>query len=207
MESFPSNSRRPPRNAPEEVREVKRVTTGEVVRRKPPLGRRMTQSLVGGNAENVWGYVFGELLIPAARDMIADAGKGLLDGMIYGETSGRPSRRSRGGGPVSYNTRYSSSSRREPRDDRREISRRGRATHSFDEIVLESRAEAMEVLRSLDEMVERYDGASVAHLYELVGISSNFTDQKWGWVDLHDARVKRVSDGYLLDLPRPEPID
>lgn len=212
MESFPSNSFRTPNTSREEVSEVKRVTTGEVVRRKPPLSRRMAQSLVGGNVENVWGYVFGELLIPAVRDMISEAGRGLIDGVIYGESHSRSSHRGgRGGGAgyTAYNRYSSPPARREgrDRDDRRDISRRARATHSFDEIIIDSRVEAEEVLRSLDHMIERYEAASVAHLYEMLGISSSFTDQKWGWTSLRDARVQRVREGYLLDLPRPEPID
>ncbi len=211
MESFPSNSRRPPTTSREEVTEVKRITTGEVVRRKTPLGRRMTQNLFGGDVQNVWGYVFGEVLIPAARDTFVEAITGGVERMIFGESGHRGSRRSsRSGGYTAYNRYSSAPSRRDKdrdRDDRRDISRRARATHSFDEIIIDSRTEAQEILVSLDQMIERYDAASVAHLYEMVGSSSSFTDQKWGWTDLRNARVQRVRDGYLLDLPRPEPID
>jgi hypothetical protein len=55
--------------------------------------------------------------------------------------------------------------------------------------------------------VSRYESASVADLYELVGLSSVHTDNRWGWTDLTGAGVSRIRGGYLLDLPEPEPLD
>ena len=88
----------------------------------------------------------------------------------------------------------------------RTMSQRGRARHDFDEIVLDSRAEAAEVIDTLTEVVSRYGEVSVADLYTMVGIRPNHTDEKWGWVELGDADVARVRGGYLLDLPDPEPL-
>jgi hypothetical protein len=87
------------------------------------------------------------------------------------------------------------------------LSREARAKHNFDEIVLNSRVEAEEVIDRLYDVVSRYESASVADLYELVGLSSTHTDHKWGWTDIRGAGVQRVRDGYLLDLPSPEPLD
>jgi hypothetical protein len=87
------------------------------------------------------------------------------------------------------------------------MSQRGRAKHDFDEIVLDQRAEAEEVIDRLYDVVSRYEQATVADLYDLVGLSSTHTDHKWGWTDLRGAGVSRIRDGYLLDLPDPEPLD
>jgi hypothetical protein len=67
--------------------------------------------------------------------------------------------------------------------------------------------EAEEVIKRLDQLVDRYGSASVSDLYDLVGVSSEFTDGKWGWVDLRGADINRIRQGYLLDLPRPEPLN
>jgi hypothetical protein len=87
------------------------------------------------------------------------------------------------------------------------MSQRGRAKHDFDEIVLDQRAEAEEVIDRLYDVVSRYEQATVADLYDLVGLSSTHTDHKWGWTDLRGSGVSRIRDGYLLDLPDPEPLD
>lgn len=205
MEQFPSNSRRSART-PDEPKKVERVVTGAVHRRKTPLGRRVSQNLLGGDVQSVWGYVFGEVLIPAARDMVADAVSGGVERMIFGEASSTVRRGRRSSGHVAYN-RYSSPSSSSRPEPRREISHRGRATHSFEEIILESRAEAQEVLNRMDYYIDKYDTVSVAELYELVGVSGNYVDDKWGWTDLRGASIARTRDGYLLNLPKAEPID
>lgn len=205
MDQFPSNSKQPSRGR-EEPKEVRRVVQSQVVRRKTPIGRRMAQNLIGGDAQSVWGHVSGDILAPAFRDLIEDAFIGFITRLIRGEDSRYSSRsRSRGGGHTPYN-RYSSS--RGPRDEpRREISRRGRETHNFDEIILPQRVEAEEVLDCLEDLITRYESATVADLYGLIGASANYTDAKWGWYDIRSARVDHVRGGYLLNLPKPEPVD
>lgn len=209
MEQFPSNSKRPER-AHEEPKRVERVVQGEVVRRKTPLGRRMTQNLIGGDAQSVWGYVIGEVLIPAGQDMFLDAIRGGFERLILGDSAaGRARGRTRAG--LSSRTDYhgiSNRGRTGYRDEpRREISHRGRATHSFDEIILQTRVEGEEVLNQLDHLIDKYDAATVSDLYELLGLSGNYTDQKWGWTDLRGASVSHVRGGYLLNMPKPEPVD
>lgn len=208
---FPSNSRTS--KEPPEVQEknVERVVKSEVVRRKKPLSRRFVDIFVGGDARSVWGYVTQDVLVPAAKDMFADAVSQGVERMIFGEGRSRPGRRSgaRAGQPyIAYN-RYSGSTPkgRTPQDDRPQISRRGRASHDFDEIILNSRVEADEVIDRLFDLVSKYGTATVADLYDLVGVTGSYTDDRWGWTALNGAGVTRVRHGYLLDLPRPEPLD
>lgn len=210
MDQFPGNSKRPERIRDNPPKKVERVVQGEVVRRKTPLGRRMTQNLIGGDAQSVWGYMFGEVLVPAARDMIADALTGGVERAIFGDSAaGRSRGRNRSSrGRTDYQSSFtrgrSSSYRDEPR---RELSTRARSTHSFDEIVLDQRVEAEEVLDRLDAMLDKYESVTVADFYELCGVSSNYTDQKYGWTNIAGASVQRVRGGYLMRMPPPEPLD
>lgn len=198
---------------PEEKKQkVEKVIQSDVVRRKKPLGKRFTETFVGGDAKGVWAFVALDVLVPAAKDMFADAVSQGVERMIYGEAQSRGRRTGRrpgGNEPyISYN-RMSGSRRLGPPDDRSRdvMSRRARATHDFDEIILATRVEADEVLDRLYDLVGKYESATVADLYDLVGISGSYTDDKWGWVDLRGAGVVRVRNGYLLDLPKPEPLD
>lgn len=213
-EEFPSNRHKDktPQAKPTE-KKVTQVTENEVVRRKKPVGKRLSETFIGGDARSVWAFVTLDILVPAAKDAIADMVSQGAERMIFGETrsSGRRSTR-RGEGPhIAYNKYSGGGSRRlGPPDDRHrhEMSKRARASHDFDEIILGTRVEAEEVLERLTDLVDRYETATVADLYDLVGITGTFTDDKWGWTDLHTATVARVRHGgFLLDLPRPEPLD
>jgi hypothetical protein len=211
MDEFPSNSyRKKPQDEKSEPKRVERVTTSDPVVRKTPLSRKFAQTFIGGSGKGVLSYIVFEILVPAAKDMISDAVSQGAEQLLFGEarhTSRRGGRRpySGPGGYVSYN-RYSAS--REPqRDEPRSMSRRGRTMHDFNEIILATRVEAEEVLDRLFDILNKYQTVSVSDLYELVGITANFTDEKWGWTELRGSQVAKVRNGYLLDLPRPEPLD
>lgn len=212
MEEFPSNSRRSERTArnEDEPKKIVPVVRGEATRRKTPLGKRMSRNILGGDVQSVWGYMFGEVLVPAARNMIADALTGGVERAIFGDNvgPGRTRSRSVSSGNRDYNgiSRGSRTMYRE--EPRREISRRARSNHEFDEIVLETRMEAEEVLDRMESMIHKYDHVSIAEFYELCGISSNFTDNKWGWTEIHGWSISRArGGGYVINLPSPEPLD
>lgn len=214
-EDYPSNSRNPtkqPRPDKLEEKNVERVVKGDVVRRKRPLNKRMREVFVGeDDARNVWGHVFLDVMVPAVKDMVADAVSTGVERMLFGD-SRSPSRRGRQRSPYGQHnyTPYSShyaSTRPVAREDPRTMSRRGRTAHDFDEIILDSRAEAEEVIDGLMNLIAQYDIAQVSDLYTLVGIQPSFTDDKYGWTDLRGASVTRVRSGYLLDLPRPEVLE
>jgi hypothetical protein len=208
---FPSNSRkvRGPQNP--EKPQVQQVVKGEAVRRKKPLGRRLKELIFGGaDGGSVWEYVTQDVLVPAAKDTLVDVVREGIERMVFGEATARRSRsRNRPGETfISYN-RYSGGGRREESHDRHrtQMSRRGRARHDFDEIILPTRHEADEVIERLFDLISQYEIATVSDLYDLVGLQANYTDDKWGWTELPGAGVSRVRSGYLLDLPRPIPLD
>lgn len=196
---------------PPEAKKIERVTTGEALRRKRPLGKRLADTFVGGDAKSVWGYVLFDVLIPAAKDMAADAVSQGVERMLFGEarsTSRRTGLRPGGAnGHVSYN-RYHPGSAGYRRDDPRpQLSRRARAVHDFDEIVLPTRGEAESAIDQMFAVLAQYEQVTVAELYEMVGITPEFTDEKYGWTDIRGAGVTRVRNGYLLDLPRPSLLE
>jgi len=151
-----------------------------------------------------------DVLVPQSRDIFSDVISSFVERMIYGDShrGGRRSRSRHGNsyGHIDYENRYSSNSSRR-RDESRNMSRKGRAVHDFDEIILETRAEAEEVIDRLFNRIEEFGMVSVADLYDMVGVTGTYIDLKWGWIDFRGARVSHVRGGYLLDLPKPEPID
>lgn len=209
VEDYPSNSRKKPTAKAQEPKKIQKVVEGEVLRRKKPLSKRFAETFTGGDARGVWEYVMLDVLIPAAKDMMADAVSQGVERMIFGEARSSSRRGSRGGGNngyVNYHSRYapSSSIRRE---EPRQISRRSRSSHNFDEIILATRVEAEEVIDRLFDLVAKYEQATVSDLYDLVGATGSYVDEKWGWTDLRGAGVSRIRNGYLLDLPKPDPLD
>jgi len=191
-----------------EEKNIVPVTTA-AVRKKKSLRRKFSEVFVAGDLKTAVSFALVDIFIPAVRDVVLDVFQSGMEKWIRGDSykyRGVSAPPSGPYGHVNY-TRYSTSSSRPfGSGPQRALSRQARTRHDFDEIILETRNEAEEVIDRLFDLVSRYDTATVADLYELVGLSSTHADQKWGWTDLRGAGVARIRDGYLLDLPNPHPL-
>jgi hypothetical protein len=220
MENYPSNSnsRKKVVRQPED-KKIEKVTQGNIARRKKPLSKRFADIFVGGDAKSVWNYIAFDIMVPAAKDMLSDAVSSGIDQILFGgeQRWGGGPRRGRGRpmsgplgsmsyggttGPVNYQAQGARAQNARP-----SLSASGRGSHNFDEILFERRADAEEVIESMFNLLNQYEVVSVAEMYELVGATSHFTDNKWGWTSLQGAGVARARSGFVLDLPRPEPLD
>lgn len=204
---FPPNSEASKKGPQQPEKDIQRVTSGEVTRKKKSLRKQFQETFIEGTVQGSFRYAVFDVVLPMARDLVWEAVSEGFRNLIFGD-----SRRGRGGAtrPQAGATGYVDYSRFAPghrmSSSQRTMSRLARSQHDFDDIVLDSRVEAEEVIDKLFEVVSRYGAATVSDLYELVGLSSAHTDQKWGWTDVRGAGVSRIRGGYLLDLPDPEPL-
>lgn len=199
---------KPVYGTPEDKPKPAQIT--QAIQKKKSVGRRIIESFTGDDAQSVGSYLLFDVFIPAAKNFIMDAASQGVERILFGES--RRSSSSSRLGYTSYNN-YSRpavttrSSYSGIRDEPRQMNHLARATHNFDDIVLPNRGDAELVLDQLRDQITKYDVATVSDLYNLVGLSGEFTDDKWGWGDLRDAGVVYKRQGYLLDLPRPELLD
>lgn len=211
MTEFPSNSRNPQRSPPAD-KNIEPVVSGEVSSRKKPLGRRLREVFIGGDTKSVVNYVIVDVLIPQAKDMLSEAVTQGFERLIYGDS--RPSRRFHSAGragaqPVQYNryaVRGNNPLGRVGGEDRRPTAS-ARSSQPLDDILLATRIEAETVLDRMYDLLREYDMVSVSDLYSLLGLSSTYIDQKWGWTNLQSSDIRRVRDGYILILPKTISLD
>lgn len=201
-EEYKSNSHRSKEGKTEALTDRKRVekVVHGRVRTKPKSGvSKITDVFISEDAANVKSYIVMDVLVPAVKKAISDIVRDGIDMILYGESRGRKS--SSASGYVSYRD-YSRS------DDRdRFWDSRSRSSYAHDDVILDSRGEAEEVLTRMDELIDTYGNVSVADLYDLVGKSSEYTDNKYGWTNIRNAEPIRVRDGYMLKLPKALPIN
>lgn len=201
---YPSNAHK--RQEKTETKKVEKVVQGKVTRQKKTFGSKLWDTFVGYSIPNVANYILYDVIIPAAKSTIYDAVKGGFEMALFGEKQDPRITRSRGQSHVNYNS-ISAPSRNERLSDSDRY-KNSRARHNFDDIKLETKGEAEEVLSHLADLVFDYRQATVYDLYDLVGITGEFTDHAYGWTDLRGASATRArSGGYLLSLPRPIRLD
>lgn len=215
QQEFPSNSRKAATSRPEAEPKpkIERVTTGEVGRKKRGLGRQFKDTFIGGSARTAMEYMFVDVIVPSAKDMLAEAFQSGIEKLIYGDQ--RPRRGAMtppgvGGYSSAPRVNYNQVSHSRPPTSTpapKMLSMHSRTRGSFDELVIQSRSEAAEVLERMYDILSSHGQVSVADLYALTGIQSAHTDFKWGWTGLQGSDVDRTRSGqYILRLPDPQPL-
>lgn len=146
-----------------------------------------------------------DVAIPAAKNAITDMVTQGIQQLLYGEVD--PRRRSASG----Y-TSYSRSSRdysgrayyESHRTERREP-RQSKPT-SVEDLVFDTRGDAVDVIEHIAETIEEYGQVSVADLMSSVGIQPRYTDERWGWTTTDAFELRQIREGWLVSADRPEPL-
>ena len=200
-DNLPDNSHKGRNDAKQkqamEGKRAEKIVRGKVKTKKNDM-RKLTDIFISEDAANVKSYILMDVLVPAIKKAIYDIVVNSLDMSLFGGRGGRRSTADK----VSYRD-YNGVSRR---DDRGYSSSRTTSGYSYDDIILETRGEAEAVLARMDEIMEEYEIVRVADLYDLVGVTGQHTDNKYGWTNIRNAEVERVRDGYRIKMPRALPI-
>lgn len=171
---------------------------------KPSLSAKFRKTFTGDDAGSVGQYLLFDVIIPRTKELIFD----LLTQGAQRTLWGPERAQTRGSVLTGNRTNYSgiSSTRASAPSPSREMSRTGRANHNLDEILIETRNEAELIIDTLRETIDMYEVVTLADLYNMVGVSTEHTDTKFGWTSLDEATIRPVRGGYLLVLPRAEVI-
>ena len=183
-----------------EKKKVEKVIAGTVKSKKKSEIRKFTDVFISEDIDNVKSYILLDVLIPAIKKAISDIVTNGIDMILYGETGKTKSYST--ASKISYRSYYDG---RNGRIDYSSI--RTKIGYNYDDIIFDNRGEAEDVLSRMDELISTYGLVSVADLYDLVGITGNYTDNKYGWTNIRSASVIRVRDGYMLKLPKALPLD
>ena len=213
MENYQPNSHRSREARKEESvekKKVQKVISGNARVKKKSELRKFTDVFISEDAANVKDFILHDMLIPGLKRLTVGMIKGAAE-MIFGETGDTRGRdRFSGSSSLPYVSYNKYSDRREENYRPRSESR-GRTGFDYNDIVLDSKGEAEEVLDQMDAMIDTYGKASIGDLYDLVGIiDHNYMNNKYGWTkrNFHNAESLRQRDGsYVLKLPKALPLD
>lgn len=146
-----------------------------------------------------------DVAIPAAKNAITDMVTQGIQQLLYGEVD--PRRR-----PTSGYTSYSSASRNNrenayyrPRESDRRVQRQPKPTN-VEDLVFDTRGDAVDVIEYVAEQIEEYGQVSVADLMSSVGIQPRYTDERWGWTTTDAFEIRQIREGWLVSADRPEPL-
>jgi hypothetical protein len=200
----PSAAKKPERE------QIQKVITGRVTQRKRGTGSKFMEVFFGNDMKGTADYILWEVAVPEFKSYLVEIGTSALERFLGG---GRGARRAasvlRTAASNTNNFDYNRASRT-PSTNRntiqRTVSPRARRDFDFAEIVLESRNEASSVVDKMLDLIDKYEYVTVGDLYKAVGISSiDYMADAWGWdsESFGDPQIRRVREGYLIDLDPP----
>lgn len=187
-----------------EKKKIEKVIRGTAKVKKKSELRKFTDNFISEDVDSVKTYVVRDVIIPSVIDLIEDIVVGGIRTLLRGDSGRRDSRNSRSYGSPSYVNYTRFSDRRDDRSNRDNQTRRG---YGYDDIVVNSRADAEAVIEQMDGIIDTYGMVSVADLYDLVGMTSNYTDNNYGWTNIRNAEPVRLRDGgWMIKMPKAIPI-
>mgnify|MGYP003299575656 CR=1 FL=1 len=200
MEEYPSNSHKSKETEGQPEKRLEKVVSGQTKSKKKGEMRKLRDSFISEDAPKLKEYVILDVLIPAIKKAISDIVTNGVDMILYGET--RHDRKTVNGSKVSYSSYYVGGNKEEKRDRSRV-----RDGFDYDDILFAHRGDAEVVLSAMEDTIDRYGFVSVLDMYDLADVStSNYTLGNYGWKGLRGAKTVPASGGYVIKLPKPEPL-
>lgn len=193
--SYPGNSDRA-----KEKKDIVSVAKARVKRES--TAKKVVGEIIREDARSVGETVLWDVIIPTVKNLISDTVTRGIESMLYGGDS-RPRSRS------SYSD-YSGYSRpkgtRDRPAERRERRSARHAEPERNEIIFDTRSDANDVIDRMSDLIDQYGQVSLADLNALIGASSNFIDDNWGWTDMGSFDVRQVRDGFMLTHDEPQSL-
>ena len=146
-----------------------------------------------------------DVAIPAAKNAITDMVTQGIQQLLYGEVD--PRRRPTSG-YTSYSRSYRNYSGRAYYESSRTEQHEPRQSKptNVEDLVFDTRGDAVDVIEYVAEQIEEYGQVSVADLMSSVGIQPRYTDERWGWTTPDAFEIRQIREGWLVSADRPEPL-
>lgn len=191
---YKSNSHKSKKEVKKEEKKIEKVVTGSVKKKKKNKVTKLTSVFLPEDVTSVKDYILQDALIPAVKKFITDS----VDMVLYGETG---SKKKHSSSFVSYRD-FSDKRERKGYNDYK-----SRTMFDYDDIFLESRRDAENVLKQMHDIINDYGILSVADMFDLVGEPANYTMNKYGWHNIDNAEIVHTREGYKIKMPRALPFD
>lgn len=180
------------------------VGTGRSKPMKQPFLKRLKNTFIDDDftPTNLKDYVVKDVVAPAIQNAILDGVNGALE-MAFGIGIVRRGTK-RVGGVISSRTQYrNSGNSRTIGNGSASVSSQSAASErrsksTFEPQMKDNKKEAEDIMISLEALLEEQPdaGVSVSDYYDAFGITTEHTDNKYGWYDLSGMRLQEIRNAF-----------
>ena len=137
-----------------------------------------------------------QVLIPKFMDLISDFLVDIIQRFFGKGSSSRSGERRRSGYGDHYGRERSVSTYSERKVD---------GPFDYEEVVCDTKQEAVDVLDKVQDIIDRCDVASINDLYKAAKLELGpYTYGNYGWESLNGVKLRQTFDGgYIIRMPRP----
>ena len=194
---------------------------GRSKKMKKSFSRRLFENFIADDVtkDDIRSFIIKDVVVPMIQDAIMDSINGAL-GMMFGIGIVRSgsSRKTSSGGKIRYGGYFNSGESKKSKSSVRETRREARV--DFEIQMKDSKQKALDIMRDFEEYLDEYpdEGLSYADYYDAFGVTTEHTDNKFGWYDLTGMHLERVPrafqdedtgryiDGWAVVMPRGEAL-
>lgn len=178
-------------------KKITKVIDGSAKKAKKGESRKIIEAFLPSDGiEGIKDHILMDVVIPTIKQIITDT----INTILYGTIGPR------GTGPINgvRTNRVSYDNYSSPKNNSSMPKPTRSSVYDFEDIVLETRGQALSVITCMQEIVAQYNSVCVSDLYEMVGLTGNYIDTNYGWLDLENVEVIQLRQGgYMIKLPRP----
>lgn len=200
---LPNKSVGPPQEA---KKKIEQVVSG-AVKVKRPATRRFFDFVFAESPKVLVKRIGTDVMWPRFKASLEESGNSFLHGMFWGAAGNRPASTIvpgtvlRGGMGTAYNHISNPTGQMMALQASQQTS-----SGNYQDLCLPTQQQAETLLANMWELLNQYRRVAVGDLYEAAGITPAISDNAYGWTNLDGARISKIREGYLLELPRPSLI-
>lgn len=182
------------------------VGKDQLVSSKKSFGQKFKETFLSEDIDSVKDWLLLDVIIPGMKDIMADT----VQMFLFGESYGGRRRNSYRDDYYDYrgSSYYRSKSRRRGRErNRRREDYYSESKADYRNIVLRSKEAAEQIVEELRGRIRSEGSVSIAELFDLVNVAGDYTDNGWGWKHEDEIGIRRVRNGYLIDVCEARYLD
>lgn len=201
MNDFKPNSNKYKEEHPRERRLVK-SEKGRAEIHKKNFVEKLSEVFIVGSMSEMSDYVFFEVIVPAIKNTISEVIFKGINMLLFKNSSGKRYN-SNSGSNNNSRTSYSSYYNNRRDDDGPRVAVLARRS-SYDIALRDyTLPEVEEILDEIEGISDDYPVYRISDVHDIVGIQSEYTDNKYGWKSNVMPTYSHTRDGFMLHFPAP----
>jgi len=169
---------------------------------KRPASRRFKEFVFAESPKNIAGNVAKNVVVPRLKEGVQQALFAMINGMLFGNAGNAVGQQFmqgtllRGGA-----TNYQAISNQPSGLQQAMAANQSRPKVKYTDVRFSNQQHAETILANMYNLMNTYGRVAIGDLNDMIGVSSEISDNSYGWSTLQGSTISQDGGGWLLELP------